>query len=115
MDICDSIRKYLDEYPDDQEYALDQAIEDCISRGIQVEFLRSQKAEVIKVSLYEFDFEKYLKMERNDAYEDGASDERKTIIAILQDIQNGLTAEEIAISHNRPIDYILQAMKTIKK
>ena len=94
-------------------------MEDCISRGIQVEFLRSQKAEVIKVSLYEFDFENYLKMERNDAYEDGREEGREegtnTVFTIQQDLREGHSPEEIARTRDLPLDLILKAMKYVKK
>ena len=63
------------------------------------------------MSLYEFDFEKYLKMERNDAYEDGASD----VFTIQQDLLDGHSPEEIARTRDLPLDLILKAMKYVKK
>ena len=114
VDICDTIRKYLEEYPDDREYALDQAIEDCISRGIQVEFLRSQKAEVIKVSLYEFDLDKFLEMEHRDAYEEGREEGQEVIFSVIQDLKDGQTPEAISMSRNVPLDNILRAMQLLK-
>ena len=38
--------------------AVNEAVEDCIQRGILAEFLSKNRAEVIKVSIYEYDEEK---------------------------------------------------------
>ena len=113
-------------YPDDREHALDLAMEDCISRGIQVEFLQGHKAEVIKVSLYEFDLDKFLEMEHRDAYEEGREEGRKEgreegieegleeIFSVIQDLKDGQTPEAISMSRNVPLDNILRAMLLLK-
>ena len=51
--------------------AVNEAVEDCIQRGILAEFLSKNRAEVIKVSIYEYDEEKTLRMFREEGYEDG--------------------------------------------
>ena len=67
------------------------------------------------MSLYEFDFEKYLKMERNDAYEDGREEGTNTVFTIQQDLIEGHSPEEIARTRDLPLDLILKAMKYVKK
>ena len=42
--------------------AVNEAVEDCIQRGILAEFLSKNSAEVIKVSIYEYDEEKVKRM-----------------------------------------------------
>ena len=42
--------------------AVNEAVEDCIQRGILAEFLSKNRAEVIKVSIYEYDEEKVKRM-----------------------------------------------------
>ena len=42
--------------------AVNEAVEDCIQRGILAEFLSKNRAEVVKVSIYEYDEEKVKRM-----------------------------------------------------
>ena len=42
--------------------AVNEAVEDCIQRGILAEFLSKNRAQVIKVSIYEYDEEKVKRM-----------------------------------------------------
>lgn len=48
------------------EESVECAIEDCIKNDILREFLSKQKAEVVKVSIYEYDEEKEMKLIRED-------------------------------------------------
>ena len=51
------------------EEAVERAITECIQEGILSDFLEKNRAEAKAVSIYEFDYEKYIKMEREDAAE----------------------------------------------
>ena len=51
--------------------AVEQAVTGCIREGILEEFLRRNRSEAMKVSIYEYDAEKHLRMEREEAREDG--------------------------------------------
>ena len=51
--------------------AVNEAVEDCIQRGILAEFLSKNRAEVIKVSIYEYDEEKHMRQEREASWEEG--------------------------------------------
>ena len=51
--------------------AVDRAISECISKGILADFLSRNQAEVKKVSIYEYDEEKHIRQEREDAMEEG--------------------------------------------
>ena len=46
--------------------AVNEAVEDCIQRGILAEFLSKNRAEVVKVSIYEYDEEKVKRMFREE-------------------------------------------------
>ena len=46
---------------------MEKAINECIEEGILAEFLKTNRAEAKKVSIYEYDQEKHLRMEREDA------------------------------------------------
>lgn len=51
--------------------AVERAIRECIERGVLEEFLRRNRAEVLKMSIYEYDEEKHIQQERRDAREKG--------------------------------------------
>ena len=51
--------------------AVDEAVEDCIQRGILAEFLSKNRAEVVKVSIYEYDEEKVKRMFREECMKIG--------------------------------------------
>lgn len=53
------------------EEAADRAIEECIRENVLRDFLQKHRAEVKKVSIFEYDQEKHLRMEREEAWQDG--------------------------------------------
>ena len=55
----------------DIEAAAERTIEECIRENVLREFLEKHKAEVIKVSIFEYDQEKHLRQEREQAWEEG--------------------------------------------
>ena len=68
-EYVDRVRKYAGEQP--LAEAVECAITECIREGILKEFLEKNRAEVKKMSIYEYDQEKHIRMERQDAWEDG--------------------------------------------
>lgn len=61
------------------EAAADLTIEECIKEGILKDFLTKHRAEVKTVSIFEYDQEKHLRMEREQAWEDGIIEGEKRI------------------------------------
>ena len=55
----------------DIEAAAERTIEECIRENVLREFLEKHRAEVIKVSIFEYDQEKHLRQEREQAWEEG--------------------------------------------
>lgn len=55
------------------EDAVELAIRQCIEEGILTELLSRHRAEVKQVSIFEYDEEKHIRQEREDAWEDGHS------------------------------------------
>ena len=53
------------------EGSVERAIEECIKDGILKEFLMKNKAEAMAVSIYEYNEEEHMRMEREQHYEDG--------------------------------------------
>lgn len=82
------IRAYKEKYP--LAEAVDLGIHECIQRGILKEFLEKNKAEVKKVSIYEYDAEKHIQMERKEAWEEGEKEGRKEGIALGEKRSNEL-------------------------
>lgn len=76
---CKTLREYavftdkMREYVKTQsiEEAADRTIGECIREDILKDFLEKHKAEVKKVSIFEYDQEKHIKMEREEAWEEG--------------------------------------------
>ena len=66
------VRRYAKERP--IEEAVEKAITECIQEGFLVKFLSEHRAEVEKVSIFEYDQEKHLRMERRDAKAEGKAE-----------------------------------------
>ena len=69
----------------------------CIREGILEEFLRWNRSEAMKVSIYEYDAEKHLRMEREEAYKDGQADGQAFLFRIIRKKRdNGKSIAQIA-------------------
>ena len=86
------VRKYARELPLSE--AVERAITECIRKGILKEFLEKNRAEVKKMSIYEYDQEKHIRMERQDAWEEGA--EQQLIKIIKNMTKKGRNVSQIA-------------------
>ncbi len=71
-EYTDRVRRYAKEMP--LEEAVERAITECIREGILEDFLRKNRAEAMKVSIYEYDAQKHIEMEREDSYQAGRND-----------------------------------------
>mgnify|MGYP001082585256 CR=1 len=69
------VRKYVAEMPLDE--AVERAVTECIREGILAEFLKKNRAEVVKVSIFEYDKEKEEKKLRKAEYEYGREQGRE--------------------------------------
>ncbi|WP_330680215.1 hypothetical protein [Lachnoclostridium phocaeense] len=94
------IRKYAEEM--DTEDAVECAIAECIQEGILEEFLRKNRAEAKRMSIYEYDQARHIRQEREDARKEGWSEgrdegrqeEKRNVAVRLAEM--GMTAEQIA-------------------
>ena len=68
------VRKYAGDPDIVLEEAVERAVEECIKEGILAEFLMRNRAEVIKVSIYEYNSEFEEKKLRKAEYEAGRQD-----------------------------------------
>lgn len=65
----DKIRKYADEM--DVDDAVEHAIRECITEGVLKDFLEKHRAEAKEMSIFEYDQEKHMQQEREDAWKGG--------------------------------------------
>ena len=81
METCNTLHDYAEYTSRVSEYAakmpLDEAVEraitECISEGILADFLRKNRAEAKKVSIYEYDEERHMRQMREEGVEDGVN------------------------------------------
>ena len=99
------VRKYAAEPDMALEEAVERAVEECMKEGILEEFLARNKAEVIKMSIYEYDKEFEEKKLRKAEYEAGRQDgikigQESGMVAgerkILKKLLKEMSVEEIA-------------------
>ena len=104
------VRKYAAELPLDE--AVELAIKECIAEGILAEFLKHNRAEVYKVSIFEYDKEKEEKKLRKAEREygreegriegriegrmEGRIEERKSLLELISKMSAGGDADKIA-------------------
>ena len=99
-EYTDRVRKYAKEQPIAE--AVERAITECIREGILKEFLEKNRREAKNVSIYEYDQEKHIRQEREEAWEAGEKagehkgEEKKLKEQILKKLAKGKTIPEIA-------------------
>ncbi len=81
MQYVDCVRKYAEEVP--VEEAVPRAVDECIECGVLAEFLRKNKAEVIPMSIFEYNEEETLKAIKADEYELGMQDGIQQSIGLM--------------------------------
>ena len=74
MQYIDKVRKYSEEM--ELKDAVIKAVEECIRENILRDFLMEQKAEVVRMSIYEFDEEREMAIIRADERELGREEGR---------------------------------------
>lgn len=98
---------------------MNEAVEDCIQRGILAEFLSKNRAEVVKVSIYEYDEEKVKRMFKEECMKLGMEQgiEQGKRIGIEQARKifrlylSGRSEEDIARETGETIEMIHKVLK----
>lgn len=102
MKACKTLQDYA-EYTDKvRQYAREtsltsavtHAVDECISKGILAEFLKKNKSEAIKMSIYEYDQEKHMKWIREEGREEGI-EEGEILGYIKFAVKKHIEAEDI--------------------
>ena len=84
--------------------AIEQAVHHCIQNNILKDFLTKNRAEVTNMILEEFDFQKYLRLEKEESYSDGHKigveegqiTERKRIAMLVQHLEASNRMDELS-------------------
>ena len=88
---------------DDIKEAIDLAVRECIGENILRDFLEQHRREVCDMCLTEFDEKKYEDVLREEGREEGLaeglekgrSEERKTLLEIVQKLKEGKSPEQL--------------------
>lgn len=99
MQYVDRVRGYAAFMP--MAEAVDRAVDECIEEGILKDFLLANKAEVKRMSIYEYDEEATRQAIRIEEYERGKAEgiekgiEKGIEALVLDNIENGFSKEKI--------------------
>lgn len=129
MEKCKSLRDYMIFVSRIREYsqymALNKAVEisiqTCIDEDILAEFLRKNRAEVLKVSIYEYNEALHIQQERETAREDGLQQglQRGALLERIGKIrrksEKGLAAEDIADMLEEESDFVERVLQIFKE
>ncbi len=106
------------------EEAVDRAIDKCIRENILREFLEKNRAEARAMSIYEYDQEEHIRLEREDAFEDGrklgktegkAEGEREKLISqVRKKLAKGHNLEQITDALEENADIIQEIIDELK-
>ena len=101
--------------------AVDHAVKSCIRDGILEDFLRKNRAEVVKMSIYEYDEEKHFKTLREEGREEGRIEGREEgrVEGREEGLKEGIyrmfrkqrTPEEINEFTGEPLEYLYEVQK----
>lgn len=64
--------------------AVNKAVDDCIREHILEDFLREQRAEVIAMSIYEYDQEMHMQVVKEESWEDGLAVGQNKMLLLIQ-------------------------------
>ena len=104
----DKVRKYVEKM--ELADAVERAIRECIAEGVLKDFLEKHRAEAKEMSIFEYDQEKHMRQEREEAYNEGRAAGLKEghnaglkegqraarLSMIIQMLRNGISEEDIS-------------------
>ena len=108
MIFVDYVRLYFKEYGyEDLEKAINQAIDRCIEEDILADFLKENRAEVVKVTQLDYTFDRQITMEREEAREEGRAEGRAEGEALgTQQEREKIAIKMIKV--NKPLEEIME-------
>ena len=133
MDKCQTLKEYSQYVDRVRKYArvmrieeaVERAVTECIREGILADFLSSQRAEVIAVSIFEYNEEEEMRKIRESEYKSGKEDgiaqgiacgEAEAIISLIRKkSQKGLDINEIADILELDVCYVKKALALLSE
>ena len=109
MEACHTLWEYAEYTGRVRKYAKEQPIAEAVEH--LKEFLEKNRREAKNVSIYEYDQEKHIRQEREEAWEAGQMDKLQE--QIQKKLAKGKTIPEIAEALEEEEDTIRQLMKRI--
>ena len=117
VEQCQTLREYAAYVAQVRKYAkfmeletaVEKAVEECIQNGILKEFLQKNKAEVIAVSIFEYDKEEEERKLRKAEFEAGIQQRDREIAQSLE--RKGMSVAEIADILEVSEKYVLEMVK----
>ena len=70
--------------------AVNRAVDECIREGVLADFLSRNKSEVVAMSIFEYDEEEHMRLERRDAKAEGKAE---SVIELLEEL--GMVPEKL--------------------
>ena len=110
MQYVDKIRHFQKTLP--LEKAVDSAVKECIREGILKEFLLQNRAEVMQMSIFEYDQEAHMRLVREEGEKTGEKrgrlegEKRANAKLVLNMYQNDFTLEQIALATQKSTDEV---------
>ena len=103
-----------------EEQALQNAVEECIKRGILSEYLRKKGSEAVNILIAEYDYDMDIKVQREEAKEEGIEQGKKLgkqndIIELLDDIGEVSEALKAKIRKEENRDILKKWLKLAAK
>lgn len=98
------------------EEAVNHAIHDCIEEGILTDFLKRNKAEVVAMSIFEYDEELHIRTLKEESFEEGkvkgwTEGKAEAILELLQDTGEVPQELETAIKGQQDIEILRRWLK----
>lgn len=107
--LSDMYRLKVEE-PKLQLEAVERAIDECIAEDVLKDFLTKHRAEAKAMSIFEYDQEKHIRQEREEAWEEGQASGLKLAETIFRLFREGKTTEEISASSGLPTEQIKELL-----
>ena len=82
--------------------AVEKAVDECIKRGVLAEFLEKNRAEAIKVSIYEYDEERHMRQTKEEGFEEGYESGRQS--GLVEGHEAGLAEGKTGLIQGRELE-----------
>lgn len=116
--FVNKMRQYSEEFS--YEEAAERAVAECIAEGILEEFLRKNRAEVISVSIFEYDEELHMRQEREAAMKTGIQKgiQKGQYLNLISQIKKkqvrGISSEKIAEETEERVELVQEILAVIE-